>query len=293
MGSPTSGTTAEVFLQHLEEAHIKHLLNTNSITFYNRYADDILIIYDSTRTTYESILQYTNRIHNNMRLEPTTETNSRINYLDLLITRNPTKMGTSIFRKPTSTDTTINFYSNHPLEHKLAAYRFHDRMFTLLLGEVEWQEEWESLKQIARNNYPINLLQKLKQRRQRKLSHLTLLSKSSDTMWATFTSPQIRKITNIFKQTNVKITYKTNNTILQLTRPTTNTPIPPHVNSGVYALTCNTCKQVYAGQTSRSLKLHYQEQICYIKNNNPQSAYALHIPQNHHEYGPMKQTMHL
>jgi len=53
MGSPISGTTAEVFLQHLEEGHIKHLLNTNSITFYNRYVDDILIIYDSTHTTYE------------------------------------------------------------------------------------------------------------------------------------------------------------------------------------------------------------------------------------------------
>ena len=122
---------------------------------------------------------------------------------------------------------------------------------------------------------------------------MTLPSKSSDTKWATFASPQITKITNIFKQTNVKIAYKTNNTILQLTRPTTNSPIPPHANSGVYALTCNTCKQVYVGQTSRSLKLHYQEHIRYIKNNNPQSAYVLHIPQNHHEYGPMNQTMHL
>ena len=295
MGSPISGTIAKVFLHHLEEAHIKHLLNTNRITFYNRYADDILIIYDSTRTTYESILQYTNGIHNNMQLEPTTETNSRINYLYLLITRNPTKFGISIFRKPTSTDTTINFYSNNPLEHKLAAYRFHiERMFTLPLREAERQEEWESIKQIAcNNNYPINLLQKLKQRIQWKLSHLTLLLKSSDTKLATFTSPKIRKITNIFKQTNVKIAYKTNNTILQLTRPTTNTPIPPHAYSEVYALTCNTCKQVYVGQTSQSLKLHYQEHIRYIKNNNPQLAYALHIPQNHHEYGPMNQTMHL
>ena len=87
----------------------------------------------------------------------------------------------------------------------------------------------------------MNLLQKLKQRTQRKLSYLTLPSKSSDTKWATFTytTPQIRKITNIFKQTNVKIAYKTNNTILQLTKPT-NTPIPPHANSEIYALTCNT-----------------------------------------------------
>ena len=140
MGSPISGTIAEVLLQHLEEAHIKHLLKTKSITFYTRYVDDMLITYDSTRTTYESILQYTNGIHSNMWLDPTTETNSRINYLDLLITRNPTKLGISIFCKHTSTDTTINFYSNHPLEHKIAAYRFHiERMFTLPLGEEQWK----------------------------------------------------------------------------------------------------------------------------------------------------------
>jgi len=87
----------------------------------------------------------------------------------------------------------------------------------------------------------------------------------------------------------VKIAYKTNNTILQLTRPTTNTPIPPHANSGVYALTCNTCKQVYVGQTSQGVKLRYREHIHYIKNNNPQSAYTLHILQNRHEYGPINQ----
>jgi len=95
------------------------------------------------------------------------------------MTRNPTKLGISIFCKPTSTDTTINFYSNHPLEHKITAYRFHmERMFTLPLGE-QWQEEWESIKQIASNsnNYPINILQKLKQRIKRKLSCPTLPSK--------------------------------------------------------------------------------------------------------------------
>ena len=31
----------------------------------------------------------------------------------------------------------------------------------------------------------------------------------------------------------------------------------------------------------------------YIKNNNPQSAYALHILNNKHEYGPVEKTMTL
>jgi hypothetical protein len=55
MGSPLSGTTAEIFLQHLENLHIKPLLDSKCITFYSRYMDDI-IIYDATCTNLETII---------------------------------------------------------------------------------------------------------------------------------------------------------------------------------------------------------------------------------------------
>ena len=123
MGSPVSGTMAEIFLQKLENSFIKHLTDTRILSFYTRYVDDILLIYDSTRTNPENILQYANTIHNNT-LSPTMESANTINFLDLSITRKPTHLNIDIFHKPTSTDTTINFLSNHPLEHKLAAYRY-------------------------------------------------------------------------------------------------------------------------------------------------------------------------
>jgi len=63
--------------------------------------------------------------------------------------------------------------------------------------------------------------------------------------------------------------------------------------SGIYKLTCNTCKMSYIGQTSRNLNERYQEHIYYIRNNDPQSAYAQHIPQNLHEYGSITETMSL
>jgi len=49
----------------------------------------------------------------------------------------------------------------------------------------------------------------------------------------------------------------------------------------------------YVGQTSRTLKLRYQEHTRYIKNNDPKSAYALHILHNRHKYGPIYKTMTL
>jgi len=41
------------------------------------------------------------------------------------------------------------------------------------------------------------------------------------------------------------------------------------------------------------VKLRYQEHTWYIKNNDPQSAYALLILHNRHEYGPIDKTMAL
>ena len=68
MGSPISGTMAEIFLQQLENSIIKHLTDTRILSFYTRYVDDILLIYDSTRTNPDNILQYINTIHNNITL---------------------------------------------------------------------------------------------------------------------------------------------------------------------------------------------------------------------------------
>jgi hypothetical protein len=74
-------------------------------------------------------------------------------------------------------------------------------------------------------------------------------------------------------------------------KPNTVNNTPYYNRSGIYKLTCNTCKLAYVGQTSRSLKLHFQEHIQYIRYNNPQSAYAQHILQNRHKYGCIDHLM--
>jgi hypothetical protein len=135
-GSPISSTIAEIFIQHLEGSFIKHLLDSKSITFYARYVDDIFIIYDSSHTNPNAITQLSNTIHNNIQINPTPENAGQINFLDLTITRKTTNLKIDIFRKPNTTNTTINYFSNHPLEHKLAAYRYYiEKMYSLPLNK--------------------------------------------------------------------------------------------------------------------------------------------------------------
>jgi hypothetical protein len=65
-----------------------------------------------------------NNIHKLIEFKLTAEENKNISYLDLVIHRDNNHLQMGIYRKPLQMDTTIHFMSNHPLEHKLAAYIF-------------------------------------------------------------------------------------------------------------------------------------------------------------------------
>jgi len=78
--------------------------------------------------------------------------------------------------------------------------------------------------------------------------------------WATFTyhSSKVRKITNLFKQTDIKIAFKSTNTLQQLTKPKTHNTMQDHDKSGIYKLICKTCNKAYIGQTSRNLTFRFR-----------------------------------
>jgi hypothetical protein len=118
--------------------------------------------------------------------------------------------------------------------------------------EEKRQAEWETIKTIARNNnYTIKCITRIKTQLQNKTP--TPNARDNNKKWATFTyrSSNVRKITNLFKQTDVNIAFRGANTIRQYTRP--NSPVKTHDynNSGIYKLTCMSCNKSYIGQTSR------------------------------------------
>ena len=87
-----------------------------------------------TKVSSHTINTYVNNIHSNIKLNPTYEQHGSIDFLDLIITRKHKQLEVDIYRKPTYTDTTMNFLSNHPIEQKTAAFRFHiTRMHPFLL----------------------------------------------------------------------------------------------------------------------------------------------------------------
>jgi hypothetical protein len=91
-----------------------------------------------------------------------------------------------------------------------------------------------------------------------------------------YAGPSIRTITKLFRNTNMKVAFGTNNTIKQ------------HINAkekttdkydlcGVYQMSCKDCNLKYVGQTGCMFQIRYKEHIREIKTNGQKSKYAQHI----------------
>jgi hypothetical protein len=102
-----------------------------NVILQNTYVDDSLIIFHQNKTDEEYITNCLNSNHENLEFKLTEEENY-INHLDI----DTITIYLGIHRKPTQTDTTIHFTSNHPLEHKIALHIFHtNRIIKLTITE--------------------------------------------------------------------------------------------------------------------------------------------------------------
>jgi len=157
MGAPSSGLIAEIFLQHKEHLHLAHPAHRHRIINYWRYVDDILLAFDPNHTNIQAIFHDFNAIHPTLQLTAETERDNTLNYLDISIHRTPTGMKTSIYRKPTFTDTIIPYTSNHPTQHKYATVKFlYNRLNTYDLEKEEHEHELNIIHDILHNSsFPI------------------------------------------------------------------------------------------------------------------------------------------
>jgi hypothetical protein len=226
MGSRMSSIIEEIFLKYYENIFIKHLFESKNVIYYSRYVDDIFITYDNTITDPDMLTNSMNNMHQDTTFKPTHETNNQLHFLDLLIIRNESSIEIDIYVIPTTTNTTINFFSNHPIEYKLAAYRYYiTRMNSLPISTTRKQKEWNTIQYIVKtNNFPHTTIQKLNRSIQNKLNDHTIHNntKIRPKKWTVFTyyHPSIRHITNMFKNINIGIALRSINNIHNLLKIT-------------------------------------------------------------------------
>lgn len=137
--------------------------------------------------------------------------------LHLLLHRTKHEFEIEVFTKPTPTYTAIHFNSNHPIEHKLAAFRFlHNRMDPL--------PPTPSCKQKERTqSYALRKLMDfsthfLRNSTHTQVTHKLSLPPTNDTpltthkTWVTSTyhNPMMHKLPYLFRNTHLKTLYRTN-----------------------------------------------------------------------------------
>jgi hypothetical protein len=215
----------EIYLQYLEDSHLKPAIENKSVLYYKRYVDDLLIIFDETKTDADTISKIANKLDRNLTFKSEVEENDTMNYLDLSLNRTDNQINLNIYRKPTHIDITIPFTSNHTHLQKLAAFHyFIQRLNSLPITHKAKEQEWQQSLTTAHNNdFPEHIIQELKNKRYTNTNQPThiAVTPSQPKTWFKFRfhSPAIYKVTNLFKNTNVKIAFTATNTIFhQLTQ---------------------------------------------------------------------------
>jgi len=113
--------------------------------------EEIIIIYKNNRIQEEKILLGIKHIDKNLSFKLITEHKNGINFLDMTIDRKENKLEIGVYRKETSTGTTIHYTSNHPTEHKMAAFRYYiNRLLTLPLTQEGKNKEWAEIHNMAK-----------------------------------------------------------------------------------------------------------------------------------------------
>jgi hypothetical protein len=121
--------------------------------------DDILKVYNRDTTNIEHLLSEFNDLHPSIHFTIETETDNKLNLLDVSIHRTQSGLQFGIYRKPTATDIMIHSQSCHPRERKWSGSEYLiNRLLTYPI--VNKQEEKNMIKHLlTANGYHQNILE--------------------------------------------------------------------------------------------------------------------------------------
>ena len=140
-------------------------------------------------------------------------------------------------------------------------------MYKILLNKQETDKERNIIYQIAyENGYNKNTVNKIENKIKYKIKTEQLrinqteqhINNNNNKKWATFTyiNNKMTKLTKLFKNTDIKIAYKTNKNKLQNLNSSHNKDNT--TTNGIYKIECQDCNKCYIGQTKKKqLKKRY------------------------------------
>ena len=159
MGSPLGPTLANIFLCFHEKQWLKTCPKQFKPVCYQRYVDDIFCLFEN-ESHINKFEKFINSKHKNITFTKELEKDSKLSFLDILITRTEEEFVTSVYRKPTFSGIYQNFKSHVPLVYKYGLiYSLLHRTYMICSNWQLIHEEINNLKGIwMQNKYPLGVI---------------------------------------------------------------------------------------------------------------------------------------
>ena len=161
MGNPLGPTMANIFLCHHEKNWINNCPNDFRPVFYRRYIDDTFILFNHP-SHVSKFLNYINVQQPDIKFTSEIESNGKINFLDIVISKCDDNFTTSVYRKDTFTGLGMRFDSFIPNSFKSNVIScLIIRAFRICSTELLFSQELEFLKSFFQSNkFPFHFINK-------------------------------------------------------------------------------------------------------------------------------------
>jgi hypothetical protein len=302
MGNGLSPFAANIFMSDLEmRAHRESWFPRA----WFRYVDDVWAIVKKEKV--EITVRELNKLSPSIKFTYEREVQGKIPFLDLWIINEGGKIKFDIYRKAQSVQRYIPADSNHPFEHKMAA--FNSMTFRLcntpLTPERFKAEEKYIIETAMLNGYKKLQIERLVKKHQTKIwrSQITTLTPEKKSLVKTirtsedreraifinipYWEPASRKIEKVLKS-HIINPYCNSDGNLKDIIGALKDRIPKEEKSGIYEIACKTCHKKYRGQTKRRCADRYKEHERAWRLKHPKdSAMGAHCLDENHEMGEM------
>ena len=277
MGSPVSVVVAEIVMQHIEKRALATYDQT--LHFWFRYVDDTIAILqtDNIDVFHEQLNQQNSDIQFTRELEE----NGKIPFLDCLVSRDDTRLRTTVYRKPTHTDRLLDQSSYSPTSHRATTVRTLTRRAQIICDSADsLRDENEHLRQIYHKNDYSDEFIDTNSYKQNKQNDECANTETKNEL-TTVLLPYIRGTSETIAPFNIRIAHKPTRTLRHLLTNVKDKDDPKDRQGTVYRIRCNDCNGTYIGETGRTLTMRLGEH----QNATDKEDLTYNIAQHHRKTG--------
>jgi len=257
MGSPLSPVLCNIFMSELEVNAMSK--SAKKPTIWLRYVDDTFVLWDHGDEALSEFLDHLNAENKAIKFTMEVEKDSRLAFLDTMIEKTTGGLRTSVYRKPTHTDSYLRWTSNHSNRTKVGIIEcLTNRARKICNTKQDLKNELDHLeKAFAANGYPSRVIERA-MKEKRTVNAATQNTEIVATAVIPYAGALHEKLRRICGKYKVRLAGRSEETLrksLTLVAPVRK---KENLKGAVYQVP-TTCDKVYIGETGRQLKKRMSE----------------------------------